>query len=123
MADLAKCLKAMGAKIEGEKSGTIYIQGVDKLHSATHKVLPDRIETGTYAMATAMTGGNVLLQGGESDLLETAFDALRQTGTRIENENGGIRVSRGNEPIMPVDITTQPFPGFSHPTYKPSLWP
>ena len=112
VADLAKCLKAMGAKIEGENSGTIFIQGVDQLHSATHKVLPDRIETGTYAIATAMTGGNVLLEGAQSDLLEEAFDALRQTGARVENENGNIRVSRGNEAIMPVDIKTEPFPGF-----------
>ena len=110
--DLAKCLKAMGAKIEGEDSGTIYIQGVDELHSATHSVLPDRIETGTYAIAAAMTGGNVLLEGAKSDLLESAFDVLRQTGARVEIEENGVRVSRGNEPIMPVDITTEPFPGF-----------
>ncbi len=112
VADLAKCLKAMGAKIEGENSGRIYIQGVDELHGATHRVLPDRIETGTYAIATAMTGGNVLLEGAQGTLLEAALDALRQTGTRVENENGGIRISRGNEPIMPVDVTTEPFPGF-----------
>ncbi len=112
VADLAKCLKAMGAIIEGENTGTIHIQGVDELHSATHKVLPDRIETGTYAIAAAMTGGNVLLEGAKGDLLENAFDVLRQTGARVEEEGDNIRVSRGNEPIMPVDITTQPFPGF-----------
>jgi UDP-N-acetylglucosamine 1-carboxyvinyltransferase len=112
VADLAKCLKSMGAKIEGENTGTILIQGVDRLHGATHEVLPDRIETGTYAIATAMTGGNVLLDGARSDLLEVALDALRQTGTNVEIEDGGIRVSRGNGAIMPVDITTQPFPGF-----------
>lgn len=110
--DLAKCLKAMGANIEGEGSATIYIQGVDELHSATHKVLPDRIETGTYAIAAAMTGGNVLLKGAQSNLLEAAFDALRQTGTLVEETDEGINVSRGHDPIMPVDITTQPFPGF-----------
>ena len=112
VADLAKCLKAMGAKIEGETTGTITIQGVDELHGATHKVLPDRIETGTYAIATAMTGGNVLLKGAQSNLLETAFDALRQTGTNVEEESDGIRISRGDDPILPVDITTEPFPGF-----------
>jgi UDP-N-acetylglucosamine 1-carboxyvinyltransferase len=112
VADLAKCLKAMGAIIEGEDTGTIFIQGVEKLHGATHRVLPDRIETGTYAIATAMTGGDILLEGAQSDLLETAFDALRQTGTRVENEADGIRVSRGNGEIMPVDIVTAPFPGF-----------
>ncbi len=112
VADLAKCLKSMGAIIEGENTGTISIQGVDRLHGATHRVLPDRIETGTYAIATAMTGGNVLLAGAQCDLLEVVFDALRQTGTKVENENGGIRVSRGNRAIIPVDITTEPFPGF-----------
>ena len=110
--DLAKCLKAMGAKIEGEGSDTIHIQGVDQLHSATHKVLPDRIETGTYAIAAAMTGGDILLKGAQSNLLEAAFDTLRQTGARVETEENGVRVSRGNEPIMPIDITTEPFPGF-----------
>ncbi len=112
VADLAKCLKAMGAQIEGEGSATIYIQGVDELHSATHKVLPDRIETGTYAMAAAMTGGDVLLKGAQSNLLEAAFDTLRQSGARVDVEEEGIRISRGNEPIMPVDVTTAPFPGF-----------
>jgi len=112
VADLAKCLKAMGAKIDGETTGTITIQGVDELHSATHRVLPDRIETGTYAIAAAMTGGNLLLEGAQYNLLETVFDALRETGAQVEEEDGNIRVSRGNEPIMPVDITTQPYPGF-----------
>ena len=112
VADLAKCLKAMGAQIAGEDTGTISIQGVDRLHGATHRVLPDRIETGTYAIATAMTGGDVLLAGAQSDLLEVVFDAVRQSGATVETENGGIRVSRANGPIMPVDITTEPFPGF-----------
>ena len=112
VADLAKCLKAMGALIEGETTGTIHIQGVDSLHGATHRVLPDRIETGTYAIATAMTGGDVLLAGARRDLLETAFDILGQTGTKISDEDGGIRISRIDDPILPVNITTQPFPGF-----------
>jgi UDP-N-acetylglucosamine 1-carboxyvinyltransferase len=110
--DLAKCLKAMGAKIEGEGTSTIRIQGVPRLHGARHAVVPDRIETGTYAMAVAMTGGDVLLQGARSDLLEDALETLRQTGTEITETEDGIRVYRNGNGIQPVDITTEPFPGF-----------
>ncbi len=112
VADLARCLKAMGARIEGEGSSTITIDGVERLGGARHRVLPDRIETGTYAIAVAMTGGNVLLEGARPELLESALEALRSAGVGVERENGGIRVTRGNEPIRAVDITTQPFPGF-----------
>ncbi|MFX8649053.1 UDP-N-acetylglucosamine 1-carboxyvinyltransferase, partial [Acinetobacter baumannii] len=69
--DLANCLIAMGAKIEGAGTSEIRIQGVDRLHGATHRVLPDRIETGTYAMAVAMTGGDVVLEGASEDLLSS----------------------------------------------------
>ena len=110
--DLAKCLKAMGAKIEGEGTSTIRIQGVPRLHGAHHAVVPDRIETGTYAMAVAMTGGDVLLQGARSDLLETALETLRQTGADITQTAEGIKVYRNGNGIQPVDITTEPFPGF-----------
>nr|MEC9418583.1 UDP-N-acetylglucosamine 1-carboxyvinyltransferase [Pseudomonadota bacterium] len=110
--DLAKCLKAMGAKIEGEGTSTIRIQGVPRLHGAHHAVVPDRIETGTYAMAVAMTGGDVLLQGARSDLLETALETLRQTGADITQTADGIKVYRNGNGIQPVDITTEPFPGF-----------
>ncbi|MBO9457964.1 UDP-N-acetylglucosamine 1-carboxyvinyltransferase [Labrenzia sp. R5_0] len=110
--DLAKCLKAMGAKIEGEGTSTIRIQGVPRLHGAHHAVVPDRIETGTYAMAVAMTGGDVLLQGARSDLLETALETLRQTGADITETADGIKVYRNGNGIQPVDITTEPFPGF-----------
>ncbi|GAB2185222.1 UDP-N-acetylglucosamine 1-carboxyvinyltransferase [Roseibium sp. LAB1] len=110
--DLAKCLKAMGAKIEGEGTSTIRIQGVPRLHGAHHAVVPDRIETGTYAMAVAMTGGDVLLQGARSDLLESALETLRQTGADITQTADGIKVYRNGNGIQPVDITTEPFPGF-----------
>ncbi|UES56831.1 UDP-N-acetylglucosamine 1-carboxyvinyltransferase [Roseibium aggregatum] len=110
--DLAKCLKAMGAKIEGEGTSTIRIQGVPRLHGAHHAVVPDRIETGTYAMAVAMTGGDVLLQGARSDLLETALETLRQTGADITQTADGIKVYRNGNGIQPVDVTTEPFPGF-----------
>ncbi|PVB60623.1 UDP-N-acetylglucosamine 1-carboxyvinyltransferase [Labrenzia sp. 011] len=110
--DLAKCLKAMGAEIEGEGTSTIRIQGRQRLHGARHAVVPDRIETGTYAMAVAMTGGNVLLQGAQSDLLESALDTLRQAGVEITQSAEGIRVYRNGNGIQPVDVTTEPFPGF-----------
>ncbi|MEM5584556.1 UDP-N-acetylglucosamine 1-carboxyvinyltransferase [Roseibium sp. AS2] len=110
--DLAKCLKAMGARIEGEGTSTIRIQGVPRLHGARHAVVPDRIETGTYAMAVAMTGGDVLLQGARSDLLEAALDTLRQTGADITQTPDGLKVYRNGNGIQPVDVTTEPFPGF-----------
>lgn len=110
--DLANCLKAMGAKIEGAGTPTIRIQGVSRLHGAHHAVVPDRIETGTYAMAVAMTGGDVLLQGARSDLLESALDTLRQAGADITQTDEGIKVYRNGNGIQPVDVTTEPFPGF-----------
>ena len=110
--DLAKCLVAMGAKISGAGTSTITIDGVDELHGARHSVLPDRIETGTYAMAVAMTGGDVLLQGAEAGLLDNALDVLRAAGATIDVRNDGIRVARNGSDIQPVDVTTEPFPGF-----------
>ncbi|MCB1428629.1 MAG: UDP-N-acetylglucosamine 1-carboxyvinyltransferase [Nitratireductor sp.] len=110
--DLAKCLVAMGAKISGAGTSTITIDGVDELHSARHSVLPDRIETGTYAMAVAMTGGDVLLQGAEAGLLDNALDVLRSSGATIDVRDDGIRVARNGNGIQPVDVTTEPFPGF-----------
>lgn len=112
VADLAKCLKAMGARIEGEGTSTIRIQGVPRLHGAHHAVVADRIETGTYAMAVAMTGGDVLLQGARTELLDTALETLRQTGAEITNTDDGIKVYRNGNGIQPVDVTTEPFPGF-----------
>ncbi|SHL58546.1 UDP-N-acetylglucosamine 1-carboxyvinyltransferase [Roseibium suaedae] len=110
--DLANCLKAMGAQIEGAGTPTIRIQGVKRLHGAHHAVVADRIETGTYAMAVAMTGGDVLLQGARADLLESAIEILRQTGADITETPEGLRVYRNGNGIQPVDITTAPFPGF-----------
>ncbi|MDP2732919.1 MAG: UDP-N-acetylglucosamine 1-carboxyvinyltransferase, partial [Hoeflea sp.] len=110
--DLANCLIAMGARISGAGTSTIVIDGVASLSGARHRVLPDRIETGTYAMAVAMTGGDVLLQNTSSALLENVLLALRRTGTEIAEEAGGIRVRRNGGDILPVDVTTEPFPGF-----------
>ncbi len=112
VADLAACLRAMGAKISGAGTPTIEVQGVPSLHGARHSVLPDRIEAGTYAMAVAMTGGDVLLEGARPDLLQAALDALEQTGATITATNDGIRVARSGGVIEPVDVVTAPFPGF-----------
>ncbi|MFK4824594.1 UDP-N-acetylglucosamine 1-carboxyvinyltransferase [Paenochrobactrum sp. BZR 588] len=110
--NLADCLNAMGAKISGAGNSTITIQGVTNLTGARVRVIPDRIETGTYAMAVAMTGGDVLLKGAQEELLSEALDTLRQTGAEITSTPEGIRVVRNGNGIKPVDITTEPFPGF-----------
>ena len=110
--DLANCLISMGAKISGAGTQTITIEGVERLHGTRHSVLPDRIETGTYAMAVAMTGGDVLLKGARPDLLQAALDVLAQTGTQVEATNEGIRIARNGSALKSVDVATDPFPGF-----------
>jgi UDP-N-acetylglucosamine 1-carboxyvinyltransferase len=110
--DVADCLNKMGAKISGAGTSRIVIEGVPTLHGARHAVLPDRIETGTYAMAVAMTGGDVLLQNARSELLQSALDILAQTGTSVTPTNEGIRISRNGGALEPIEVTTAPFPGF-----------
>ncbi|MGA7546598.1 MAG: UDP-N-acetylglucosamine 1-carboxyvinyltransferase [Methyloceanibacter sp.] len=110
--DVATCLVEMGAKIEGIGSSTLRVQGVDELHGAEHTVLPDRIETGTYAMAAAITGGEVFLDGARGDLLREALDLLRLSGVEIEETPSGIRVARNGNGLAPVEVDTAPFPGF-----------
>jgi UDP-N-acetylglucosamine 1-carboxyvinyltransferase len=110
--DLANCLIRMGARIEGLGTSTLWIQGRETLHSAEHTVLPDRIETGTYAMAAAITGGDVLLDGARPELLQEALDTLRSTGVEIEERPTGLRVARNGGGLKPVSVETQPFPGF-----------
>ena len=112
VADLASCLKKMGAKISGIGSATLQVQGVESLHGAEHTVLPDRIETGTYAMAAAMTGGEVILQNTRADLLESALALLRSSGIEIEETPSGLRVARNGGDLRPVAVDTEPFPGF-----------
>jgi UDP-N-acetylglucosamine 1-carboxyvinyltransferase len=102
----------MGAKISGAGTSRIVIEGVARLSGARHSVLPDRIETGTYAMAVAMTGGDVLLQNTRPELLQSALDVLVQAGTTVTPTNEGIRIARNGSGLMPVDVTTAPFPGF-----------
>ncbi|MER9877846.1 UDP-N-acetylglucosamine 1-carboxyvinyltransferase [Mesorhizobium sp. M0118] len=110
--NLAECLNAMGAKISGAGTAIITIDGVEALSGARVRVIPDRIETGTYAMAVAMTGGDVVLEGARPDLLQTALDIISQTGAEITQTNSGIRVRRNGAGISPVDVTTAPFPAF-----------
>jgi UDP-N-acetylglucosamine 1-carboxyvinyltransferase len=112
VADVADCLNKMGAKISGAGTPRIVIEGVRRLNGARHTVLPDRIETGTYAMAVAMAGGDVQLSGARPELLQTALDVLVQAGTVITPNSDGIRVARNGAGIGPVSVTTAPFPGF-----------
>jgi UDP-N-acetylglucosamine 1-carboxyvinyltransferase len=110
--DVADCLNKMGARISGAGTARIVVEGVARLHGARHAVLPDRIETGTYAMAVAMTGGEVLLQNARPELLQAALDVLVQTGTTVTPTNEGIRIARNGAALAPVEVTTAPFPGF-----------
>jgi len=110
--NVAECLVAMGAKISGIGTRTLTIEGVEKLHGATVEVIPDRIETGTFAMAAAMTGGDVLLKGANAEHLQSALDILARTGAELSVEANGLRVRRNGNGIQPVDVDTDPFPGF-----------
>ena len=110
--DVADCLNKMGARITGAGSPRIVIEGVSKLHGARHTVLPDRIETGTYAMAVAMAGGDVQLNGAQPELLQAALDVLTEAGAVVTPTNEGIRVTRNGAGINPVSVSTAPFPGF-----------
>jgi UDP-N-acetylglucosamine 1-carboxyvinyltransferase len=110
--DVAECLVKMGAKIEGVGSKTLRIQGRDQLEGTVHTVLPDRIETGTYAFAVAAAGGNVELKGARQALAEAAFTALAATGVGVADTADGVRVSRGDGELEPISVETEPFPGF-----------
>ena len=110
--DLAECLVKMGAKIKGIGTSELEIEGVSALHGATHRVLPDRIEAGTYAFAAAMAGGDVTLEGVRPAHLQSALDKLTQSGTEVTDTGTGIRIRRNGAPIKAVDITTEAFPGF-----------
>ena len=110
--DLAQCLRKMGAQIEGEGTGTITIEGVDRLGGATHRVVTDRIELGTYMLAPAICGGAVTLLGGRIDLVGAFCEKLDAAGIDISESPEGLTVSRRNGRIRAVDVTTEPFPGF-----------
>jgi UDP-N-acetylglucosamine 1-carboxyvinyltransferase len=110
--DVADCLNKMGAKINGAGTSRIVVEGVAKLNGARHRVLPDRIETGTYAMAVAMAGGDVMLENARAELLQTGLDVLKQVGLEYNETNRGVRVARNGGALAPIDIATAPFPGF-----------
>jgi UDP-N-acetylglucosamine 1-carboxyvinyltransferase len=110
--DVAECLVRMGAKIEGIHTRTLNITGVTSLHGAEHTVVPDRIEAGTYAMAAGMVGGDVLLRGARPETLENVIITLQRAGVTVETVNEGIRVKRNGSALLPVDVTTDPYPGF-----------
>ncbi len=110
--DLAQCLRKMGAQIEGEGTGTITIEGVDRLGGATHRVVTDRIELGTYMLAPAICGGEVTLLGGRIDLVGAFCEKLDAAGIDVSETPEGLTVSRRNGCIRAVDVTTEPFPGF-----------
>ncbi len=110
--DLGECLIKMGAKIEGLGTPTIKITGVEKLHKATHSILPDRIETGTYMIAVALTGGTVRLKNARIDHLTALIGPLKKAGVKIEENGSDIIVSRNGSPLVGTDIMTEPYPGF-----------
>ena len=110
--DLAECLNAMGAQIDGHGTSTIIIQGVDRLHGATHPVVTDRIELGTYMLAPAITGGEVECLGGKIELLAAFCEKLDEAGIGVEQTQRGLKVKRTNADIKAINVTTEPFPGF-----------
>lgn len=112
--DLADCLNAMGAKVEGADTSTITITGVTSLSGASHAVIADRIETGTYAVAAAMAGGDVRLTGTRADFIAPLIDKMRQAGVEITPTDDGMVVRRdANRRLKAVDLETQPYPGFA----------
>ncbi|HWX13613.1 MAG TPA: UDP-N-acetylglucosamine 1-carboxyvinyltransferase, partial [Methylocella sp.] len=110
--DLAACLNKMGARIKDAGQSIVEIEGVTSLAGARHIVMPDRIEAGTYAMAAVMAGGDVLLEGANSSLLESAIEAIARCGAEFSETNTGLRVKRNGSGLAAVDVVTKPFPGF-----------
>jgi UDP-N-acetylglucosamine 1-carboxyvinyltransferase len=110
--DLAACLTAMGAQIDGAGTSTITIQGVDRLGGATHRVVTDRIELGTYMLAPAICGGEVECIGGRLDLVEAFAEKLDAAGIAVEETPAGLKVARKNGRVSAIDVRTEPFPGF-----------
>ncbi len=112
VSDLAKCLTSMGAKIKGAGTDRIEIEGVEKLSGTSYKIIPDRIETGTYLVAAAMTGGKVKLKSTNSELLDSVLSKLREAGASIKSDENTITLDMGGRRPKAIDIHTVPFPGF-----------
>ena len=113
MVDLADCLNKMGAKVSGAGTSTIRIEGVSRLHGATHPVMPDRIETGTYALAAAMAGGEVRLTKTRSDFIQALIDKMVEAGVEVTPHNDGLTVKRNGELLKAVEVETGVYPGFA----------
>jgi UDP-N-acetylglucosamine 1-carboxyvinyltransferase len=111
--DLAECLNAMGARVEGAGTSTVTITGVTSLHGATHSVIPDRIETGTYAVAAAMAGGEVRLTKTRGDFIQALLDKIEAAGAEVDHTNDGVIIRRNGARLQPVDIETDPYPGLA----------
>ena len=111
--DLALCLTRMGAVIQGIGSDRLLVQGVERLHGAAHQTIADRIEAGTYAMAAAITDGEVELLGARLDLMGSVVETLARAGVEISQTNRGLKVRRANGRLMGCDVMTEPFPGFA----------
>ncbi|MCU0910969.1 MAG: UDP-N-acetylglucosamine 1-carboxyvinyltransferase [Rhodobacteraceae bacterium] len=111
--DLARCLSAMGARIEGAGTSEITVEGVDRLHGATHRVIPDRIELGTFMIAPAIAGGEVELVGGRLDMVSALAAKMEEAGVEVSETPGGVKVRRNGNGVRAVDVTTAPFPGFA----------
>ena len=110
--DLVHCLQKMGAQIDGEGTSEITIQGVDRLNGATHPVVVDRIELGTYMLAPAIAGGEVECIGGRFDLIQAFVDKLHEAGIDVQETENGILVKRGGQDVKSVDVKTEVYPGF-----------
>ncbi|MDH4285064.1 MAG: UDP-N-acetylglucosamine 1-carboxyvinyltransferase [Gallionellaceae bacterium] len=109
--DLANCLRAMGAKISGDGTDTITITGVEELHGAAHRIMPDRIESGTFLVAAAATGGSITLTNTSAGILETALEKLGETGAQITASGDRIHLEMKGRP-KPVNVRTAPYPAF-----------
>ena len=112
IADLARCLTAMGARIEGAGTSEITIEGVPALGGSTHRVLADRVELGTYMIAPAIAGGRVVLKGGRRDLVGALIEKLEEADIAVEDADDGLRVQRRNGVVRPLTVSTEPYPGF-----------
>ncbi len=112
VSDLAHCLVSMGAKIQGIGTSTLRIEGVEKLRGTTHRVIADRIEAGTYAIAAAMTGGEVTLEGVNAETFDAALSVLRAAGAGVDVQQGQVRIFRNGERLQATSAVTQVFPGF-----------
>jgi len=112
IADLAHCLQTMGAEIDGIGTDTLTVTGKTSLHGGDHEVIPDRIETGSYAVAAAITGGDITLTGTKLELIDAVADVLTRAGAEVSETDDGLRIARTNGRIKGVDVMTEPYPGF-----------